>query len=107
VCIFPGDTLQVNADFSDVKTVAEILAAWPSTEQAAVNDILIAKVNGKNGEKSICDGSFIPTTHYATPAFHEFVVLARRGFLSMLRNPLVIWLRMALYGLPNLTVVAP
>lgn len=89
-------TLQVNADFSDAATVDTILAKWDRTEQANANRQMIDKINGARGEQAMASTNIIPTKHYMTPPLHEFTVLAQRTFLNTLRNPLVIWLRMAL-----------
>mmetsp|Transcript_2757 Transcript_2757/g.6592 ORF Transcript_2757/g.6592 Transcript_2757/m.6592 type:complete len:656 (-) Transcript_2757:287-2254(-) len=87
----------VNADFSDAPTVEKILTAWTKSPQAVANADMIQNANGGGAAASRAGGNVVPTTQYATPFWHEFVVLTRRGFLNTLRNPLVIWLRMALY----------
>jgi ABC-type multidrug transport system ATPase subunit len=91
----------VNADFSDPETVDKILTAWPGTPLGIANAEAAASAGKLGRRESTVDqakSALVPTHRYAIPFTHQYKTLVSRGFKDMFRNPLVIWLRMALYG---------
>lgn len=76
----------VNADFADSPAeVEKIVASWAASP-----------TGGSGGTaQPLVDHS--GDTAWPTGFVHQTAVLSKRMFLNSLRNPLVIWLRMALY----------
>lgn len=88
----------VNADFSDSDTVGKILSAWPTS--AAAQSLATRLDKSCSGGQDVQRGR----SKYATSMVHQTWYLTKRGFLNTLRNPLVVWLRMALYVMLSLLI---
>ena len=91
----------VNADFTDLAKVNELLLAWPKS--AEYNAVLTVVTDSVEKGKSTADVAttssierVIKQNGGASLAHHTWA-LFKRGLLNALRNPLVIWLRLALY----------
>ncbi|GJQ14676.1 hypothetical protein GpartN1_g7030.t1 [Galdieria partita] len=93
----------INADFGDVKTVDQILDAWPTSEKADFLYRRLKQLNiTENEEFAVKKQTPLSSigrkdVQFATSMPWQTSVLVRRGFLNVLRNPAVVWLRFAMY----------
>eukprot|EP00189_Rhodosorus_marinus_P001181 CAMPEP_0113964168 /NCGR_PEP_ID=MMETSP0011_2-20120614/6965_1 /TAXON_ID=101924 /ORGANISM="Rhodosorus marinus" /LENGTH=614 /DNA_ID=CAMNT_0000976391 /DNA_START=325 /DNA_END=2166 /DNA_ORIENTATION=- /assembly_acc=CAM_ASM_000156 len=87
---------KINGDFGEKEVVDEILDSWPSTneytkmlEQMQEEEDLVnskGEISGKVRGRS-----------YTTSFFSQLFTLLHRILLNTLRNPLVLWMRVAMY----------
>lgn len=90
----------VNADFSDKATVAGMLDAWAAspaadtiTKSVAAAPSVFASLPSVESKYGFKPGD----PPHSTSFFNQTAALTRRGFLNAWRNPLVVWLRLAMY----------